>query len=163
MAQALSLDTTNIETGQIFIDMSDEAMIDYFAIQQEANKLAQSHLGHIEMELMRRAAERGASVIYGKAMNFVIETKNETDWSKMPPVLEFLTPEEKAEAFKPEHTITVLAVPEHKETVLAQWAPKGTVMKLLRRHGDEAVAKADEATFPGKASGKLVTGEADPK
>ena len=30
------------------------------------------------------------------------------------------------------------------------------VMKLLRRHGNLAVAKADEATFPGKESGKLV-------
>ena len=80
------------------------------------------------------------------------EGKHGTDWAKMAQVLEYLTPEERGEAFKPEHTINVpeRIVPEHEETIPAKWAVKGTVMKLLRRHGDEAVAVAEAATFDGK-------------
>ena len=135
---------------------SDEELITVKVRSQQAVKDALDLDGKVDQELMRRAEDRGATTIYGKGMNYVIETKNETDWAKMPPVLEFLTPEEKAEAFKPEHTVTIPAVPEHKETVLAKWAVKGTVMKLLRRHGDQAVAAADLATFPGVKKGKLV-------
>ena len=51
---------------------------------------------------MRRAEESGANTIYGNGLKFVIETKNETDWSKMPPVLEFFTPEEKDEEAEPD-------------------------------------------------------------
>lgn len=141
--------------------MTDEQLINIYAAAQQEAEEAQERVGRLEQELIRRASERNATIIYGNGMNFIIETKNETDWSKMAPVLEHLTPEEKLEAFKPEHTITVpeRIVPEHEETIPAKWAVKGTVMKLLRRHGDEAVAAADSATFPGKTTGKLIKTE----
>lgn len=161
----MTTNQVNPETGEIH-DLptewerkySDEAAIHQYSFELEKLEVAKAKVGRWEQELMRRATESGATTIYGQGMNFVIETKNETDWSKMPPVLEFLTPEEKLEAFKPEHTITVPEhiIPEHEETIPAKWAVKGTVMKLLRRHGDEAIAAADPATFPGKTTGKLI-------
>ena len=154
--------TINKETGEItnLDDLDDEQFIGVLAAAEQETKESADQYGHLVMYGIQRAAARGATVLYGKGQNFVVKQDNETDWAKMPPVLEFLTPEEKKEAYKPEHTITVLAVPEHDEVVLGKWAPKGTVMKLLRRHGDQAVAKADEATFPGRAIGKLVQTDA---
>ncbi len=146
------------ETGEIIDDLNwtDERLLGtYAAAQQEAAEKA-GYAGRLEMEIQRRITENGGTTLYGQGVNYVIETENKTDWTKMAPVLEFLTPEEKAEAFKPEHTITVPSVPEHDQLVPDKWAVKGTVMKLLRRHGDDAVAAADAATFPGQTSGKLV-------
>lgn len=162
MATKVKPETDGIQvnpvTGAFIVvtGVEDEGLLEFLSNINNLMEQVQGIQGHVVQEAMRRADERGASVIYGKTHNFVIETKNETDWSKMAPVLEFLTPEEKKEAFKPEHTITVPAVAEHQELIAPKWAVKGTIMKLLRRHGDEAVAKADEATFPGASKGKLV-------
>ncbi len=168
----------NRETGEILetfeVVLTDEQRVAVYAAAKIEAAEAVMYLGKLEIGLIELGAERGATIIYGAiahngkdccefvphsalpGMNFVIETKNETDWSKMPPVLEFFTPEEKLEAYKPEHTVMIPAVPEHEAVVPAKWAVKGTISKLARRHGDEALAAIDAATFPGKASGKLV-------
>lgn len=170
----MSTDQVNTETGEIYsnvlpksinrTELMHRAMSDEFLVQElewaiRQEETVKANRGKVEMELMRRAAESGATTIYGKGMQFIIETKNETDWSKMPPVLEFLTPEEKAEAFKPEHNIMVPAVPEHEKLIPAKWAVKNTVSKLARRHGDEALVAIEAATFPGEKKGKLVRTE----
>ena len=148
MTQALNLDTTNIETGEIFHRMSDEAMIDYFAIQQEANRLAQFHLGHIEMELMRRATESGATVIQGNGMKYEIKTPNEYDRSQLPALVEFLTPEQKTKCVVPAH---MKEIPESHD--MQQWN------KAARENGGDLADGIKGLTFPGKASGKLVQTE----
>ena len=145
------------ETGEI--PLTDEQLIDVIAASDRELEDTQKANGIWHMQAQERITENGGTTLYGRSMDYVMTTKNETDWSKMPPVLEFLTPEEKAEAFTPEHTITVPAVPEHDAVVPDKWAVKGTITKLARRHGDEALAAIEDATFPGKVSGKLVRTE----
>lgn len=152
----------NPATGEVVDEnMLDEAMVATLAEGQAEEARWKERNGRVEMALQERGGATGASVIYGKGKKYVISTKHDTDWPNMAPVLEYLTPEEKAEAYKPEHTITVPAVPEytveevpeHDETVPAKWAVVGTIKKLAGRHGADALAAVSQ--FPAKVTGKL--------
>jgi len=152
----------NPATGEILGEhMLDEALVTSLAEGQALEAKIKDQNGRIEMALQKRGRDTRASTIYGKDKKYVISTKNETDWANMAPVLEFFTPEEKAEAYKPEHYIAVPAVPEyvvpevpaHDEVVPAKWAVVGTIKKLAGRHGADALAAV--STFPAKVSGKL--------
>ena len=152
----------NPTTGEVVDEnMLDEAMVTTLAEGQALEAKIHEQNGRIEQKLQQRGEATGATTIYGKGWKYVISTKNETDWANMPPVLEYLTPDEKTEAYKPEHTITVPAVPEytvpevpeHDETVSAKWAVVGTIKKLAGRHGAGALAAVSQ--FPAKVSGKL--------
>ncbi len=157
------LPSVNQATGEIVDgNMLDEAMVATLAEGQALEAKIHERNGRIEQALQARGDATKATTIYGKGFKYVISTDNKTDWPNMPPVLEHFTPEEKAEAYKPEHTAIVPAVlghwvalvPEHEELVPAKWAPVGTIEKLARRHGKEALAAV--AKFPAKVSGKLV-------
>lgn len=128
--------------------LTDEQLVGIFAAAQQEAQEAQEQAGRLEQELMRRAAERGATTIYGKGMNFVITTANEYDRIRLPPLLELLTPEEKAECFIPSHPETV-EVPDKYD--ITKWK------KAARAHGGELQTGLDALTFPGKVSGKLVS------
>ncbi len=152
----------NPATGEILGEhMLDEALVTSLVEGQALEAKIKDQNGRIEMALQERGRDTGASVIYGKGKKYVISTKNDTDWANMAPVLEFFTPEEKAEAYTPEHTITVPAVPEylveeapeHDEIVPAKWAVVQTIKKLAGRHGEDALASVSQ--FPTKVSGKL--------
>ena len=145
---AIDFPRINIETGEHFEAMTDEALVDYLNIQQVAGEMAQNHIGHINMELMRRAAERGATTIYGKGQNFVVTQPNEYDRTKLPPLLELLDPEAKGKCFIPAHQETV-DVPDKWDMT--------QVKKYAKARGNEALDIVERATFAGRASGKLVT------
>lgn len=154
----------NETTGEVVDeDILDEALIATLAEGQAREAKEHKQNGRIEMELQRRGDATGAKVIYGDGWEYQISITRESDWANMPPVLEYFTPEEKIEAYKPEHTIIVPAepeyvvaeVPEHDEVIQAKWAPIATVEKLARRHGNRAVASVSK--FPAKVSGKLVS------
>lgn len=126
---------------------SDEELVTVKAGSEQAVKDAVALDGKVDQELMRRATERGATTIYGKDMNYVIETKNEYDRTKLPPFLELLNPEGKDKCFTPAHLETV-EVPDKWDMT--------QVKKYARARGKEALDIVEKATFPGKASGKLV-------
>ena len=160
-AKVTGITDMNVFEGELDNTVLDEAMITALAEGQALEAKIHEQNGRIEMQLQQRGEATGASVIYGKDFKYVISTKHETDWANMPPVLEYLTPDEKTEAYKPEHTISVPTVPEyvvpevpeHDEVVPAKWAVVGTIKKLAGRHGAEALAAVSQ--FPAKVSGKL--------
>ena len=129
-------------------DLSDEALIEavWWAKEKTATDLA--HEGKLEMELMRRATERGATTIYGKDMKYEIKTPNEYDRSQLPALVEFLTPEQKLKCVVPAH---MKEVPESHD--MQQWN------KAARENGGDLADGIQSLTFPGKASGKLVKTE----
>ncbi len=147
---------------EIYANTTDSSLIGRLMHLEEVLDIQIADIDEIKEELIQRGAAQAATTIYGKTMKFVISVERKTDWSKMPPVLEFFRPEEKTEAFTPEHTITVpetiipeTIIPEHDDLIPAKWATKGTIMKIARRHGDDAVLAVDDATFPAKTTGKL--------
>lgn len=136
------------ETGEIYGEpATDEWLLEVLQGAQGNAKAAAEQVDRIIQELMRRAEERGATVIRGKGMNFVITTKNEYDRTKLPPVLELFDPEGKDKAFSPAHMEEVL-IPE-------KWNMQ-QVNKYAKQAGNEALAIVEASMFPGKASGKLV-------
>jgi len=139
-------------TGEIldYFVATDEQLIEAKAASEQAVKNALSVDGKVDQELLGRAAERGATTIYGKEHNFEIKTPNDYDRTKLPRLLELLTPDEKAKCFIPAHQETVDVPDKHDMT---QWK------KAARAHGGELQEGLDDATFPGRASGKLVQTE----
>ncbi len=128
-------------------ETTDEQLVGIFAAAQEEAREAQDLAGKLEQELMRRAAERRATTIFGTGINFVVTTANEYDRTQLPPLLEYLSPEEKAECFVPAHPETV-QVPDKYD--MTKWKKAG------RAHGGELQAGLDALTFPGRATGNLV-------
>ena len=141
--------TGEILDGQTFEVKSptDEERIDVLAKAKEQLKSLETFVGICEMELMRLGEDRGATVIRGKGQNYVITTKKEYDRSKLPPVLELFDPEGKAKCFAEAHMEEVL--------VSEKWDMQ-QVNKYAKQAGNEALEIVEAATFPGKATGKLV-------
>jgi len=147
----------NPETGEIFEipehwipeadTLTDEELVHAFADGKVLEQGIRDGQGKLEMELMRRATERGATTIYGKGQNFVIETKNEYDRTKLHGLLELFNPEGRDKCFTPAHLATV--------EVADKWDMQ-QVQKYAKARGNDALAIVEQATFPGKASGKLV-------
>ena len=126
---------------------SDESAIHQYSFELERLEIAKAKVGRWEQELMGRAAERGATTLYGKGMKYEIKTPNEYDRSKLPALVEFLTPEQKDKCITPAY-VKSTPVPETHD--MAQWK------KAARENGGELAKRLEAATFPGKASGKLV-------
>ena len=129
---------------------SDEQLLGIFAAAQQESVEAHERVGRLEQELMRRAAERGATTIYGKDMNYIITQKPDYARDRLHPLLELLDQNQRDECFTPEG---------YRETWQeAKW-DMTKVKKHARARGKEALDIVEAATFPGKASGKLVKTE----
>ena len=138
------------ETGEILetlADFDDERMIKMLARYDEQLETAARRKWTAEQELQRRAAERGATVIHGKGMDYKIETKKEYDRTQLHQMVEFLTPVQLDKCFTPGHYEQVWMETKHD---MQQWNKAG------RENGGELQEGLDALTFPGKASGKLV-------
>ena len=141
-------------TGEILVQgvfpKEDELMVAWMAEANEEAANATIWKGKCELELMRRAAERGATTIYGKGQNFVVTKEPIVDRTQLHPLLELLDPAAGKECFIPAHTATV-DVPDKWDMV--------KVKKHARARGNEALTIVEAATYPGKATGKLVATE----
>ena len=144
--------TGEIMDGQTFevTAPTDEELVDELVLADKQAQNAVDYAGKIRLALIQRAEARGANTIFGKGMNFVVTAKNEYDRTKLPPLLEYLTPEEKKECFIPAHQETI-TVPDKYDMV--KWN------KAARAHGGELAAGLEAAKFPGKPTGKLVKTE----
>ena len=134
-------------TGEIVSTLTDEQFIGVLAAAQQEAKEATDRHGMLVLEGLQRAAAIGATTLYGKSMNFVVTQANEYDRTKLPPLLELLDPEAKGKCFIPAHPETV-DVPDKWDMT--------QVKKYAKARGNEALDIVERATFPGRASGKLV-------
>ena len=129
---------------------TDEWLIEVLSGAQLNAQDATRQVGHIEQELLRRAKERGATTIYGKDMKFVVTQKPDYARDRLHPLLELLDPDQRLECYTPEGFYETW----HE----AKW-DMIKVKKHARARGKEALDIVAKATFPGPASGKLVTGD----
>ncbi len=126
---------------------TDEQLVGIYAAAQQEAVEAQERAGRIEQELLRRAQERAARRIQGKDMDYVVTVKEELDHTKLPPLLEYLTPEEISKCY----------IPGHEEIVWVETNYPRTAWNMaVRDYGGEFAEKVKEATFVGKTTGKLV-------
>lgn len=128
-------------------EFDDEHLLEMMARYKLESEIATRRLGTIEMEVQRRIRENGGTTLFGREQNYVMETKPEYDRTKLSPLLELFDQEGRAKSFIPAHTETV-DVPDKWDLTQAK--------KYARARGKEALAIIENATFPGRATGKLV-------
>ena len=121
-------------------DLSDDGLLDAYADAKRVLREAAELRDRLEMELQRRAAERGAAAIMGQRWTCELKRNVSYDQTAFTPLKEILGPADLEACFTPAHE-AITAVPDHWDTV--------RVKALARRYGAEALGIVERAQMPG--------------
>jgi len=151
--------TVNQRTGELrkLIDLSDDDLLDEYKHTQTEVAKTMKQDGHVEQEIHRRLESRGADKLYGVGLEYVNETKSDPDRSKIPPLMEYLTPAEVTKCLTPAHW----EEPQEPKWIEDKY-DLTQVKKAIKDHGGDAQVKLDSIYFPGTPKGKLVRVETQP-
>jgi len=142
--------TVNEKTGEITVlaDLDDEALLAQHEVTSAWLDQFTTQHGQERQEIFKRLRETGAKKLYGKGLEFEDTTGNEYDRTQIAPLMEFLTPPEKAKCKEDAHWTE----PEWVEDKYNMTQVK----KAIKDHGKDAQAALDRITFRGTPKGKLV-------
>ena len=141
--------TVDTGTGEILTSLDDEALL---AGYQEADAWANqftTQRDQFKHEIHKRLRDSGAKKLYGKGLEYKDETKPEPNRSRIPPLMEYLTPAEIKKCLTKGHYPEPVWVEDKYD--LAK------VKQAIKDHGGEAQEALDSIYMPGAAGGRLIT------
>ena len=142
-------------TGEVLdLPMDDEILLRVFEAVQKEVTYSTHKLGLLEQEIHRRLRERGADKIYGKGMEYEDTSKPDPNRSKIPALMEYLTPDEVVKCLAPAHWDE----PKEPEWIEDKY-DLTQVKKAIKDHGGEAQTALDAIYIPGAPKGRLVIKE----
>ena len=128
--------------------LDDESFLRVFKLCEENLEQAARQLGLCKQDAHRRLRESGARKLFGNGLEYLDETKPEPNRSKIPALMEYLTPAEVIKCLTEAHLAEPVWVEDKYD--LTQ------VKKAMKDHGGEGQKALDNIYMPGTAKGKLV-------
>ena len=120
-----------------YAHMDDASLLSKYAWWDEQLGLVQEQKGHLQQEIYRRIAERGATGIPDETFSCEVVTTYAYDQKTLTPFLEMLNNVELAKCYEPAYTPEPVEVP-------AKWKIQ-QLIAVAKRRGAEALSVVDRA------------------